>query len=398
MQKLEIKYQHRPFRKLKDTTSIFPDDKGNAPIIHGPIGSDVELTVHASRPIKSANVEIATKTGKRDLPGIFSQTDPQAFTCRFTLDQPGQFRIAFAATDGEENSDRDAHPILVAQDDGPKVVLTQPGSDVSLPENGTLNLAGSAQSARRQEHDAAAVIGGVEPIKLTPQPFRPGVAFAHADGTWPMEIAYQDFMRDQIKNEAGAIEPVRAGSVIEYWLEATDAADYPNAAGNVGRSPAFKITLLPKAKDSAGEESERKAAIERRNEFQRKLDENGPKGGQNPDPKQNPNSGPESGGRRGIQCQAIARPDQQRAKPGEQESQRCQAEGAGKQGRGESKGPGQQHADKKEGPQNPGESPQPQPKPAPMTPPNGAGDKKDQGDGKGQSGQSRRWVAREKER
>ena len=32
---------------------------------------------------------------------------------------------------------------------------------------------------------------------------------------------------------------------MEYWLEATDNCDYPNKAGNVGKSASYKIKVLP---------------------------------------------------------------------------------------------------------------------------------------------------------
>ena len=373
--------EHRPFRKPKNTISVFPDDKGSRPIVLGPIGSDVELTVHSSRPVKTASIEITNKAGKKELPIRMSQNDPSAFACRFLLDQPGQFRVTFTTPDGEENADRDAYPILVTDDDAPKVVLTQPGADVTLPENGTLTLIGSATSAigvKGLTLHLRIIDGPDQSIALLPQPFRPGVSFQLPDGSYPLEMAYQDFVAlDQFKDDKGMPLLLRPGNVIEYWLEATDAADYPNAAGNFGRSLPYKITLRAKPQDSAREKAKRDQAMKEKKKFEQQQDQDRAK--KEPDPKGG-NSGSANSQKSLDQIQKEQKHANKKLNNAKKEQQQNQE-------RGEGKGAEQQNSEKKEGPQNPGDAPQP--KPAPMSPPDDAGDKKDQGKGQGNNGESR---------
>lgn len=381
VQKFEIKYVHRPFRHRQDTMSVFPDDKGTRPIIHGPIGSEVELTIHASRPVKTARVEFSTVTGKKDLPMRMATDDPQAFACRFMLEQAGQFRVAFTTTDGEDNADRDAYPILVTKDDGPSVVLVQPGEDVFLPENGTLMLVGSAASPIGVKNlilHLRIIDGPDQAITLLPQPFRPGVSFQLPDGSYPLEVAYQDVIAlDQFKNDKGTIRLLRPGNVIEYWLAATDSADYPRVGGNSGESLRHKITLLPKAKDAAAEQARRDEALKKKEKFQQEQDKNLAKKSQDQKGGSSGSSNPQKSLDQVKKEQDAANKKLDDAKK-EQEQNK---------GRGESKGSEQNQAEKKEGPQNPGDAPQP--KASPMTPPDGAGDQKDQGKGQGGSGESR---------
>jgi hypothetical protein len=378
VQKFEIKYEHRPFRKRKDTTSVFPDDKGSRPIIHGPLGSEVELTIHASRPVKTASVEITTKSGKKELPIRMLPDDPHAFACRFMLDHPGQFRIAFRTPDGEDNADRDSYPILVTEDDLPKVVLTQPGADVSLPENGTLTLVGAAVSpigVKSLTLHLRIIDGPDKSIALLPQPFRQGMSCQFPDGSYPPEIAYQDLvLLDQFKNDKGTIRLLQPGNVIEYWLEATDSADYPNPAGNIGRSLPYKITLLPKTKDSAREQAIRNEALKKQERFQQEQD----RARKNPEPKNGGKSGapnPQKSLDEIKKKQDEANQQLDKAKKDLEQNQKA----------GAAKGADQKNSEKKDGPQNPGDAPQPKPAPNP----NGAGDKKEQGKGQGGSGESR---------
>lgn len=381
----EIKYEHRPFRGLKSAVSVFPDEKGTRPIIQGPIGSAVELTIHASRPVQSASVAVANQSGRRELPVRIVPDNPRSFTCRFTLEKPGEFRVSFTTPDGEENVDRDGYPILVTEDDAPKVTLTQPGSDVSLPENGTLVLAGSAISplgVKALTLKLRAVAPTGQPTALSPQPFRPGVSFERAGGGYPVEIEYQDFIAlDQLKDTAGAAWSLRAGHVIEYWLEAADASDYPHPTGNIGKSPAYKITLLPKAKDAAQEKSRRDAAIVGQKKFQQRQDQASKNGNAQP----NGNGG---GGGPSDPHKALEKIQKQQSEANQKLESARQEQQQDKQ-RGQSKGAEQKNSEKKDGPQEGGNGSAPQPKPAPMAPPDDAGANKEQGDGPGKSGESR---------
>src|SRR5437762_2416632 len=110
--------------------SVFPNENSTRPIIHAPRGSDVELVILASRPVKQAMIEIMTGNIKKELP---TQGTGDTFRSKWMLDGSGQFRVVFMTIDGEENADRDWHAIEAYADEAPSVVLTSPGKDVQLP-------------------------------------------------------------------------------------------------------------------------------------------------------------------------------------------------------------------------------------------------------------------------
>src|ERR1019366_6668981 len=63
------------------------------------------------------------------------------------------------------------------------------------------------------------------------------------------------------------------GTVIDYWLEATDCADFPNPAGNVGKSPVYKITLTAAPKNSRPQQAKRDSALQKQKEHNKKQDD-----------------------------------------------------------------------------------------------------------------------------
>ncbi len=72
---------------------------------------------------------------------------------------------------------------------------------------------------------------------LAPKLYREGKSFQFDNGTFPDSIDYKDFVAlDKLASAKN--EPIRlkTGTILEYWLEATDNCDYPNAHGNIGKS------------------------------------------------------------------------------------------------------------------------------------------------------------------
>jgi hypothetical protein len=373
VKKFEVTYRHRPYRNLPIRTIAFPNQQATRPIVQGPRGSEVELVVRASRPVKKANVEIVTKTGKKDLPTRKLSDD--SFASTWPLDQPGQFRVTFTSVDGEENSDRDWYPIDVREDDAPRVVLTKPGKDVQLPVNGTLELEGEATSlvGVRSVTLHMRVVAGTP--KLPTKVYRPEMLLQFDNGTYPHELPVMYVAPlDQLKDDKGTIQLLRAGTMVEYWLEATDCADYPNPAGNIGKSPVYKITLTPAPIHSKQEQAKRDAARNRQKEHEKKQD--GDLAQQNKNPTQNPGSepGPEDPQRKLLDAKKEKDETEQKIKKELEEKEKNQERGGAKSAE-------QTTSAAKEGPQDSADGPKPGTKDQPPMPPEDAGNKKEQGDG-----------------
>lgn len=283
--KFEITYQHREYRKLpKAAPTVFPNEHSARPHIHGPHGSEVEMVVRASRPVKSARVEFLVGKTSKDLPVEMKKHEPQTFACQFPLEQSGQFRVTYAARDGEENADRELYDVTVQSDELPRVILTRPGKDSEIPCNSSFVLEGKATSIFGVRGLVLhwRVPGNV-PEKPLPIPYRPGKSFKLETGAYTGEIDYLEFVKlDELKINKDTMHTFAPGTVLEYWLEAADGADYPNPTGNIGKSVTYKVKLLNAIKDKKQEESKRQQAAKLKNEHKKKQDDKLAKENQQP--------------------------------------------------------------------------------------------------------------------
>ncbi|MBI2805796.1 MAG: hypothetical protein HYX68_12525 [Planctomycetes bacterium] len=365
----EITYRHRGYRKLASATEVFPNSAAIQPIIHGPPGTDVEMVVRTSQPVKQARVELAPQPGAgepilRIMPG-----EPNRFACRWTLIQAGRFRVLFTTAQGEENTDRDWHDIHVAPDGAPHVILTRPEKNVTLPENGTLEVEGAATSDVGINSLALQlrIANGAERTALPPILFRPGKSFQQTNGGFPRVLEYLDVVPlDQLKDSKGTIRLFPPGTVIEYWLEATDCTDVPVSTGNVGRSDIHTITLAARI-DQKTQQSQRQQATRKQKQHQQRQDSEQKK-------KNQPgNAGGQADPRKEFDA---ANHERQNVEPKIDQALKQKAQQVQ---RGGAKSGEPQNADAKPGP--PPGSDQAQKKPAPNAP-DQAGNGKDQGDKK----------------
>src|SRR5207248_8714485 len=100
----------------------------------------------------------------------------------------GQFRVTFTSVDGETNVDRRTYEVAVQDDAAPKVVLVQPGQDVSLPANGLLELTGIAEDdfGIKALTLKMQLLDGKHKFPLAPRPYRPGKSFdLDGKGSYP---------------------------------------------------------------------------------------------------------------------------------------------------------------------------------------------------------------------
>jgi hypothetical protein len=234
-------------------------------------GTEAELVVHTNRPVKEGRLEVETAGGKKPVPAELVADDPKAMRARLVLDQDGQYRVWFKTTDDESNVAATTYTITVLTDLAPKVTLTKPGADVTLPANGTLRLEGSAEDDIGVK-EVTLRLSLADGPALRPQPYRPGKSFQLADGGYPKTLAYQDFVAlDQIKDGQGKPFPLAKGMTLEYWLEAADACDYPKP--NRGESKHFKVNISEPTPDQQQQQKERGQAAEEQKKHEKEQDQ-----------------------------------------------------------------------------------------------------------------------------
>lgn len=276
--RFEVVYKHRAYRLLKDAVVVFPNETAVFPRILGHRGTEVELVVRTNVALREGHLDLEFADGtKQTLLGTIRKDDSQAFRVGWVLDKSGVFRIRFTSTENEPNPNGHHPYTLETIADGvPVVELTEPGKDVELPEGGSLALAGTA----RDDFGLKALtlklklLEGGEP-DLADLPYRPGKDFRFDDGGYPDFLEYREVLDlKALKTTAGEDFVARAGGVLEYRLEAVDNSDYPSKTGNLGRSAAFRIKIVPpQDQDAKKQEEQRRGQEKKQQEHEKKQDQ-----------------------------------------------------------------------------------------------------------------------------
>jgi hypothetical protein len=270
--RFEVNYHYRPYRNRPDKLVRYPNEHAVWPHVTAHRGTDVTLTALANRPVREGHLEMELGGVRKDLPGEVPASAPDTMRFRFTLDQDGTYRVLFTSQDGERNTDRSPYRIEVVADQKPVVELTKPGKDVELPANGTLRLEGRAEDDFGIKGLTLRLHVANGPV-LEPKVYRAGKSFRLETGDYPDKLDYKDFVAlEKLKNEAGAAVSLKPGMELKYWLEAADNCDYPDPAGNVGRSKEFTVKITEPGKDKKQQQKERQQASQEQQQHEHQQD------------------------------------------------------------------------------------------------------------------------------
>ncbi|HTU20978.1 MAG TPA: hypothetical protein VMG10_23200 [Gemmataceae bacterium] len=234
-------------------------------------GTEVLLRVRTNRTLREGRLSFEGKSGVRIVPGTVDPRDPHTLLVRFVLDEDGKYRLFFSSTENEAYSDAIAYPVTAIPDKPPTVELTKPGKDIRLPADAILHLEGKAGDdiGVKSLVLRMRVVGG---DKLRGQPFRGDNALRLADGGYPCEVEYKDFVElSRVQRQDGKAAALRGGMELEYWLEARDACDYPGA--NVVESKHYRVLLTEPEKNEAKRRQEKQQADKDKKQHEQKQDQ-----------------------------------------------------------------------------------------------------------------------------
>src|SRR5262249_25557798 len=143
---------------------------------------------------------IDTKGSQQGVAGERVAGNDSALRFKFTIEQDGQYRIAFTSMEGEASHAELPYTITALRDRPPAVELKKPGKNVTLPANGLLQLEGAASD----DYGVAGMtlrMQIVEGVQLQPKPYRPGKSFQLAGGGYPKMLDYKDAVElDKLKD------------------------------------------------------------------------------------------------------------------------------------------------------------------------------------------------------
>jgi hypothetical protein len=249
VQGYEITYKYRPYLNRPTETIAFPNAQAALPFIKRHQGTEVALLVRTNRPVRHSSVRLVMGKTVKDLPGGVLKDDPQAFRTQWTLEKSGEFAVDFISADGERYWSRVPFPMDVLVDAAPTVALTRPAQNVTLPANGTLEVEGTADDdiGVKSVTLRLETVEDGKPVALQPLPYRGGASLdLDGKGMYPWHLDYLDLIKlDELRTFADEPLMLKPGAIVRYWLEAADNSDYPNKEGNVGKSPAYEIKILP---------------------------------------------------------------------------------------------------------------------------------------------------------
>jgi hypothetical protein len=264
IERFDVTYHYRAYTGWPDR----PSREANLQALRG---TEAELVIHTNRAVKEGRLEVETRDGKRDVPAELVPDDPQAMRARLVIDQEGSYRVWFTTTDGDSNPAAQSFTIRVDLDLPPKVELTKPGADVTLPADGTLRLEGKAEDDIGVKELTLHLrqVGGPD---LQSLPYRPDHGLSLGERGYPKTVDYQDFVAlDKVKDAKGQPFALAKGMVLEYWLEAADACDFPKP--NVAESKHFKVEIAEPAADKRQQQKERQQADEEKKKHDKKENE-----------------------------------------------------------------------------------------------------------------------------
>jgi hypothetical protein len=233
-------------------------------------GTEVALRVQTNGPVENAQVVMNWKDGKTELiEATRAADDPEAFEARFILKEAGTYRLRFTPTRGDRYQDPLGHELIADPDKPPhKVELTKPGFDIRLPANGLLKVEGTAEDDVGVKSLTLRMKIDGRDQQLKAKPYRSDDELRLPGGGYLKTLAYKDAVDlANVRDEKG--NPLKAGDVIEYWLEARDACDFPGP-NPATESKHFHVTLTEPEKDPAKQKRDREDA---RNEQQKHEDQ-----------------------------------------------------------------------------------------------------------------------------
>lgn len=267
----DVVFRYRPYLR-------FADQAGTNPNLEALRGTQATITVKTNRIVKDGWLRFDKIDGQADVPSIAGEPvpeQPNALRFRFTLERDGKYRVHFKSVEGDENQDPIPYSIKVLTDHAPQVEITRPAPD-GLAINGTLSIDGKANDdfgitkmrlcARLLEFDK-----DTQPLVLADRPFRDGKSFRFDDGTFPRFLEYKEAIPlDQLRGRGGLKPELKAGKIIEYWVEADDNCDYTQS--NTGRSKVYRVTLGDPKADDERKTAQEQAKADKQN-FDQKQDQ-----------------------------------------------------------------------------------------------------------------------------
>ena len=240
-------------------------------------GTEITLDVRTNRTVKEAALVLQSPDGKTErLVAEKVPDDPNAFKVKVLVERSGRYHLEYTTPEGDGYTDPNP-PELVALIDNPphKMDLTSPDHDTQLPCNGLLQVEGAAADDFGVAGIALCMREVTQNFVFKDKPYRGDKpdSLKLPSGGYMQQAAYKDFVDlNTVHTVDGKLLALQPNMVLEYWLEARDACDYPQPNGPK-ESKHYRVTLLAPEKDEGKLKEQREQASKDQREHEKKQDE-----------------------------------------------------------------------------------------------------------------------------
>jgi hypothetical protein len=228
-------------------------------------GTEVTLLVDTNRPVKQAYLVLEGKDGPERFPAKVVGDDGKAFRITHVIDRTTRYRLKYATPDNEEYADPTYQDLFAVPDNPPEVTITAPGRDTQLPCNSVLQVEGIAtddvgvKSIALKMRVTKLPGSDAKGPELKAKAYRSDKELRLPSGGYATSLKYKDFVDlKTVQTPDGKPFAPAAGMELEYWLEASDACDYPQP--NVSESKHYRAQLIDAEKDPEKQQNERDQA------------------------------------------------------------------------------------------------------------------------------------------
>lgn len=235
-------------------------------------GTEVALLVRTNRTLKSGQMVLDSRAGKRTIAGSLLDDDPHAFQVRLVIDDSGLYQLGFESTEGETYADNLLYPVIALPDRAPEVTISKPAQDTQEPINGLLRVEGTARDDIGVKGVTLQLraVGGPALLGKEYRADKGGLKLPH--GGYPLEVEYKETLElSSLKASSGQAYPLQVGMELEYWLEASDACDYTKP--NVSQSKRYKVRIVEAEKDPQKQQQQRDQARKEQQEHEAKQEQ-----------------------------------------------------------------------------------------------------------------------------
>ena len=239
-------------------------------------GTEILMEVRTNRPVKDAAVVLEFPDGSREerLVARTLADNPNAFQVKFPVDRSARYHLEYTTPEGERFYDLNPQEIVAKIDQPPQTAdLTVPGRNTQLPCNGVLQVEGSATDDIGVKGLTLRMREVTQKIELQGKPYRSDKELRLTTGGYALKLAYKDYVDlNTMQTPDGKLLALQKDMVLEYWLEASDACDFPTP-NPVVESKHYHVTLLPPEKDQQNLNDQREQAKQEQRKHEQKQDE-----------------------------------------------------------------------------------------------------------------------------